>query len=127
MTNRILRDILQYGLTHLNTHPEFRHYIHFSFIVVDNQIVTVGKNRAVEPPPYYGYHKRVEKPKIHSELDAYSKYKWKTVGFEMVNLRLSRQGEMKLSKPCPICAEWLSQTMCTGLVYSTKEGWEWIR
>lgn len=124
MTSRVLREALRIAQNALPNHPQYRYYIHYSFIVVKNSIVVVGMNRSGEPPVYYGYHRRVEKPKTHSELDAYAKYRTKGVPFEMINVRLQRSGHMRLAKPCYICAGWLASTACTQLVYSTGSGWE---
>ena len=131
MTSAIMRHCLSESLRRLPNHPQYKHYVHYSFAVVDGSVVVVGTNKSAVPPVHFGYNSRVPEPKIHSELDAYRKLR-KCVSisktdWELVNVRVNRSGEMKKSKPCSVCAEWLQSVGCKGVTYTTESGWEYLR
>lgn len=123
----LLRSCLQYGLRSVPNHPQRSHYIHYSFGIVHAKIQCVGRNKSEEPPVHYGYHNRVSEPKVHSELDAYRKLRKKfpiaKTEWYLINVRLNRSGEMKISKPCAVCHAWLQDLGCLEVVYTTNGGW----
>jgi hypothetical protein len=101
-------------------------YIHYTFIVQDNKIIEYGVNRPGEPPIHYGYHAfNGYKPKIHSEIDAYKKAKGLLVPnkwFEIVNIRLNKQGKIRMSKPCFCCENILRELGCKKFYFSHNTG-----
>jgi hypothetical protein len=104
--------------------------VHYSYAIVDGSVYVVGVNKASEPAKHLGYHGRVTEPKIHSELDAYKKLRKIVpigkVNWEIVNVRVNRSGEMKMSKPCIVCETWLREVGCTKVTYTTEVGWNEI-
>lgn len=127
-SRNLLRQCLVYSAQSLTAHPQYRHYIHYSFGIVDGKIAVVGKNHAALPDVHFGYHARVTEPKIHAELDAYKrlrkKYPISKTAWSLVNVRINRSGEFKLSKPCDVCTEWLTAVGCHGWSYTTEVGWQ---
>jgi len=130
MTNNVLRQCLRSSLDGMATHNQYKHYIHFSFGIVGNTVRVVGTNKSAVPPRHFGYHSRVTEPKIHSELDAYQRLRkmvpLSKVDWELVNVRVNRTGEMKVSKPCPVCQVWLKAVGCERVTYTTEDGWHSI-
>ena len=64
---------------------------------------------------------------IHAEMTAYKKAKGllNKKKFSCVNIRLGKDAETKLSKPCHCCISWLCNVGCVEVWYSVKEDkWE---
>ena len=122
---RILRQCLKIARDK-NTpehHPQWNCFHHFSFIIQKNKIIEYGFNRMGKPLEGFGYNK--EFGKIHSENDAYRKAKGildPQRSFDVVNIRLNKQGIMKLSKPCNCCHSFLSVVGCANVYFSTNIG-----
>ena len=120
MTQKLLDDCLR--LSKILVHKHDQHFRHFSFIVQDKKIIEWGVNRTAEPIKVLGYSTH---QKIHSEFMAYKAARGlldKNKPFEMVNIRLSKKNELKMSKPCATCLSWLSTLNCTHIWYSTSTG-----
>jgi hypothetical protein len=128
MQKGILRECLRDALKNVANHDQYKHYIHYSYAIVGNAIWCVGKNKSDTPLIHFGYTQRVPDPKIHSELDAYKKLRKMLpiakTEWELVNVRVNRSGEMKISKPCEVCQEWLRSIGCKRVTYTTETGWE---
>lgn len=128
MKKSLLNECLRLARAKLSNHPELLNYPHFSFLILNNQICSVGMNRQHEPEKSFGYHRRVLKsdfrPKYHSELDAIRK-SWRGLngGFQMVNVRLSKGQETRMSCPCSVCHLLLTSLGCTKCYFTTNEGW----
>ena len=122
MRKQLLNQSVRVALASISKHPEHQHYMHWSFIVQDNQIIEWGMNRTGIPDRQWGY-----KPnsKIHSELSAYKKARLllNRGPFALINIRLNRQGEWKLSSPCPTCANWLATVGCVKVYFTTPVVW----
>jgi tRNA(Arg) A34 adenosine deaminase TadA len=125
MKNTILRECLRIARSK-NTpelHPEFYHFPHYSFIVEANKIVAWGTNRhSGTLNPHWGY---TTKHKTHAETAAYQKAKGilsHSKTFECVNIRLNKLGELRLSKPCMCCHNFLSSLGCKIVYFSTEQG-----
>lgn len=93
----------------LDLHPEYNYYLHYSFIVQDNKIVEWGTNNKIVPAVHFGYQARLNdddfKPKMHSEWIAYRRAKGllnRRRPFDMINIRLNRKKEIKMSRPCEL-------------------------
>jgi deoxycytidylate deaminase len=96
---------------------------HFSFILRKNNIISVGWNKPFKTHPQankYGYKFNA----IHAELAAILKFD-KPVSqlryHTMVNVRLDKQGKIKLSRPCETCQRVLSSFVVGEVWYSTNE------
>lgn len=128
MNKNLLRECLAESLRRMPNHGQFKHYIHYSYAVVDGAVYVVGTNKSAIPDLHLGYNQRVPEPKIHSELDAYRKLRKivpiNKAEWSLVNVRVNRSGEMKNSKPCPVCQGWLSAVGCKSVTYTTEDGWK---
>lgn len=128
MKKSILRKLICECRNKIETHPEKDNYIHWSFLIIDNIIVSSGINISCEPPVYYGYHQHVDKtfiPKIHSELSAILKLKKKIKNFTCINIRLNKSGETRLSMPCKKCIKILKKFHCKNVFFTMeKNKWE---
>lgn len=118
------------ALQNLHKHPLYEEgrKLHFSFVVQRRQILEWGCNMLHEPPIHMGYIQRINgaEPKLHSELVAYRRAKgiMKNRTFRLINIRLNRQGEIRLSKPCVCCYEILKTLGCSEFCYSTENGFD---
>lgn len=128
MKKSLLTEILNRCQRDIPNHPEHDNFMHWTFIVQNNQIVSDGVNRNHEPPISAGYHGRccIErgfKPKWHSELDAVRRCKRKLQGCEVVNVRLNKSGEVRLSMPCVACRNLLYVVNASKVFFTTEFGW----
>lgn len=132
MKKSLLIQATKLSITNIAKHPmyELKTWLHFSFIVNSNKILEWGTNRNGEPAIHFGYHNRIEgnEAKIHSELDAYRKAKGslttrKLDEFDIINVRLNRRGEFRLSKPCVCCYSIMRTLGCNSFYYSSEIGW----
>jgi len=123
----LLNECLKISKKKLHNHPELcSGFCHYAFIIQNNQIIDYSINRKHEPKISWGYHAIEVKgetfvPKLHAEIWAYKK----AVGllnkfqpFYIINIRLSKAGFCRLSKPCPICYKLLSFLGCAKFWYS---------
>ena len=119
MNRNLIRHCLQIARDRLHNHPHYdRGFIHFSFLIVNNNVLEIGVNRRADVPIHYGYE---EYSNLHSEVDAYRKSRG-LIGndsFEIFNVRLNKSGELRNSKPCPNCAYLLNQLGCERFFYTT--------
>ena len=96
---------------------------HFSFIIQKNKLVEWSTNISKAAPlTIFGYSNISGR---HAETNAYDKAKGildKTSGFEVVNIRLNKAGNLKLSKPCACCYSFLESFGCTSVWFSTEAG-----
>jgi len=125
MTTKILAECLRKALRGLPEHNQFIHHPHTTFVVQDNKIIEWGENRTGDPPIYFGYFKRSEAPKLHAELVAYRRARGilASGGFDLVNVLLNKQGEIKNSAPCEVCQAWLREMGCRSVWFTTPSGW----
>lgn len=132
MKNGLIREALRIAREKLPSHPQFSNWPHFCFIVQGNQIVEWGYNTENDPPIHMGYQTRLggANSKTHAEVNAYRAAKGLlTVNkpFESINIRLSRQGDLRLSAPCTCCANFLKTMGCTRCWFSIDMGFAKIR
>lgn len=94
---------------------------------MNGKICSVGVNRQHEPDKKYGYHNRIPKedfkPKWHSEIDALRKVRSRLSDWIIVNIRLNKKAETRLSCPCSICMNTLLCFDCSNIYFSTPNGW----
>ncbi len=99
---------------------------HFSFIMDGSRPLSFGWNQTRKTHPKsnkYGYRFN----NIHSEFDALLNYlKNHAVEhlhrYTMVNIRLNKAMELRLSKPCSICDRLLDAFRIGNVIYSTNKG-----
>lgn len=128
MKKQLFDDAVKFAKKKLSKHSQGC-YAHYSFIVQNNEIIGYGVNQDGEPLIHWGYKRMKDDPsytpKIHAEIHAYRKNKSlidKTKNFEIINIRLNKQGELRLSKPCTCCAKLLSELGCKKFYYSSEKG-----
>ena len=138
MKKSLLVEAVRVSREKYSSHPQ-EEFIHYSFVVQDNQILGYGVNRSADPPIHWGYqrdrtnelpnHRRCQwenyRPKIHAEIDAYRKVKGimnHNRDFEIINIRLNKKGEIRNSKPCSCCFKLLKELGCSKFWYSFEIG-----
>jgi tRNA(Arg) A34 adenosine deaminase TadA len=123
MKKTILTECWRIACEKVDKHPQKR-FIHFSFIVENNKILAYGINKDASPPVHFGYNQKHNFPKLHSEIDCYKKAKGllNNKSFEIVNIRLNRTLEMRLSKPCACCYALMKEMGCTRFYFSSEVG-----
>ena len=129
MKNSIINECLKTARNEISGHPEFstNGYLHWSFIVQNNKIIGKGKNKIGKSRfTGFGYSPL---SKIHSEVDVYCKVKGilNRENFNILNIRLNKLGQLRLSKPCPCCTRFLIFMGCTVVYYTTDNGFLRIR
>jgi deoxycytidylate deaminase len=128
MKKSLLHTALVLAKGSLGNHPQFEHFPHWTFLVLDNQIVSTGVNRNSEPSRRFGYHNLKDtptyRPKWHSELDAIYGCNRHLHGCVAINVRLSRLGEPRMAFPCKTCRKILKVIRCTKVFFTTDDGFE---
>jgi len=122
MKNSILNECLNKALKLNPRHPEMSCYHHFSFIVQGNKIIEWATNRGNGAKPLIGYGSW---QKLHSENCAYFRAKGlldKHKSFDTVNIRLTKNGDLKLSRPCRCCVAFLRFLGCKTVWFTTELG-----
>lgn len=125
MKRSLLRQCMRTArLAHVNkNHPCWdgtaRHY---SFIVHNHHILSMGMNRTFMPPPkHYGYPVYAN---IHAEIDTWRKARGLLCGepFEIINIKLTKckPYESRISKPCSPCGIFLQAQGCLRVYYSIE-------
>lgn len=125
MRKQIILDCLRVarGQVFNKNHPEYGNYLHWTFIVQDGKVLGFGRNRPGRP--YYDNFGYTALSKIHSEMDCWRKVKGlinSNKSFKCINIRLNKQGELRLSKPCACCVSFLDFVGCHSVIFSTEAG-----
>ena len=127
MKRAILKHALQIARKGLSRHPEMGRYLHYSFVYANGKLVEWATNRRGVPPIHMGYHDRRDsptfRPKTHSELAAWIRARGlleKGEPWVMINIRLSKNGELRCSKPCEICESLMKALGCEKVYYSNS-------
>jgi hypothetical protein len=123
MKSRLLTQALQTAQESRANHPEWGSFMHWTFVIQQNQLVASGVNRTGNAPPEYGYDPINDK--LHSELVAYKKARGLLIPspWSIINVRLNKDGSPKISAPCRICANWLPLVGCSKVWFTTPSGW----
>lgn len=103
-------------------HDQWGKFHHFAFVVQNNKIIEWATNKTGESPTVWGYQQTA---KIHAEFWAYQKAKGlldKNKSFELVNLRLNKNNELRMSKPCSCCYNFLKSFGCIKIWFTTDLG-----
>jgi len=125
MKKIILKECVKLAKIKFDKHPsDDTPYKHFSFIIVNNKIISIGYNQKEKIYTRKDFKKFGYRAGVHSENDAFEKAlnKISNKKFEMVNIRLSRNGQkLKLSRPCNCCMNFLKLFGCSKIFYSTSD------
>ncbi len=100
-------------------------FLHFSFVCDKNKVVSIGWNDTTAAPMMVN-KKHIHFPLggVHSEVHSLRKVRDLNIlkYCTMVNIRLNHRGDIRLSKPCPICANIIRILGFKKLFYSTNSG-----
>lgn len=114
-------DILEYAYPLCLDVP--RQKKHVSLIFNKNRLIASGAN-------YFKTHPRAKElgylyNEMHSELDAYRKIPRHMRGKKLmlVNVRMNSDGELRMSKPCPVCMGWCVEVF-DRIYYTDNEGFK---
>ena len=97
---------------------------HFSFILMKNNILSMGHNTGYKTHPLakrYGHRFNA----IHSELAAVKNFPYppSLLGkCKIVNIRIMANGNLGMSKPCKHCSKLLQDFDLTNVWYTNKQG-----
>jgi deoxycytidylate deaminase len=97
---------------------------HFSFILLKNNIISMGWNQAWKTHPMaakYGHRFNV----IHSELACVKnmQHNWSILEkCRLVNIRIKPNGSIGLSKPCKYCMKLIVDFNIGEIYYTDKDG-----
>lgn len=122
MKRKVLHQCLSIAVKNNPFHPEWDHYHHFSFIIQDNKIVQFATNKRASPLTHLGFGSYT---KMHSEVNVYQKAKGimdRNSDFEVVNIRLTKNNEVKESQPCKCCYAFLRHLGCKRIWFTTRMG-----
>lgn len=124
MSKRLFKQCLEIAKQNIHKCTETNN--HFSFIIQDNAIISVGYNRRGQVHKKFGYKWYSN---IHSEVDAYAKAmdKLDKRAFSIINIRLNNQLETMLSSPCTCCHQYLTILGCNKVIYSVEGGFNKMR
>lgn len=88
-----------------------------------NNIIAIGINSYIKTHPYQAFlaEKVGRKHKIflHAEIDALIKTKQDAFG--IITLRFNTKGELRNSKPCPVCELAIKKSGIKKIIYFDKE------
>jgi len=118
MKTSLVREALRISREKLPYHSWFKYRkCHFSFVVQNNKILGWGMNKPGKAPIQYK-----EYSAVHSEIDVLKKTRGVinfNRSFEIINIRLNRQGELRLSAPCQTCGKTIKALGCKNVYFST--------
>lgn len=123
MNNKIIEKVIQISIN--LKHVPTKKNRHFSFLVRKNNILSIGWNNYLKTHPMafkFNYNSRA----IHSELACLLNSDKIDRKSYMVNVRIGQNNKLLLSKPCENCQSLLLHHGITNVVYSTREGFEWM-
>jgi hypothetical protein len=94
-------------LNNIDKHPQFDCYKHFTAIIQNGKIIEIGLNHAGTPDIKFYQPWQ----KVHAEYLAFKKAKGilnLNDSFDVVNIRLDKRGNLKISKPCKCCMNYIT-------------------
>lgn len=133
--HQLLEKSYEIALKNLETHPlynEKKCFLHYSFLIINEDIYTWATNNHITPDRRWGYEKlrRWDDsyiPGTHSELGVIQKcfnfLRYRVEEWGIINIRLNRRGELRLSAPCFVCRGWLQALGCSKIVFTVENGW----
>jgi deoxycytidylate deaminase len=103
---------------------EGQNWKHYTFLLRRNAVMSIGWNRPFKTHPLaarFGYKFN----SIHSELNAITKYDGRITDlsrFTLVNVRLDKAGDVRMSRPCETCQLMLAAFGVSEVWYTTNDG-----
>jgi deoxycytidylate deaminase len=97
---------------------------HFSFIMDGKKIISFGWNRSWRTHPIakrYGHRHDCQHSELHAILNfqyPIRELRW----YDLVNIRLHKNGNVALSKPCNSCQEMLADFGVSNIFFSAQNG-----
>jgi tRNA(Arg) A34 adenosine deaminase TadA len=119
----MIKQCLRIALRELPNHIESRR--HWSFIIQKGRIVEWAKNRLGEPTGMYFAGYQPGRHALHAEINALSKAKGLMdlrKPWSLINIRLTAQGQLVMSAPCPVCTGFMRACGCREFIYSDSHG-----
>lgn len=128
MKKSLLELMLKIARSSLPTHPQRNYFPHWTFVIQNNSLIEWATNAAGDIEHHECYKHRISsgRPKVHSELQALRRASGlldRRRGWEVINIRLNRVGNTRLSKPCRCCYDLLCKSGCERFWYSSEIGW----
>lgn len=109
-------------------------YSIFCFVYDKNKLISIGRNNMIEQNAKayrfgvkYGIDKLKDFPYMHAEMDSISKLwgrHYITGKEKFVVIRLKKNGELGMAKPCSNCQTVLRALNINNVIYSTDTGFE---
>lgn len=99
---------------------------HFSFLVRKNKIISFGYNKTLKTHPLclkFNYSSQA----IHSELACLLNCSKIDKRSFMINIRIDKDNNLLMSRPCGHCTNLLLHHDITNVVYSTEEGFKCLK
>lgn len=122
MKTTILKECLRIARRKNKLHAmQFKHY---AFIVQNNKLIEWARNRKGSIPKTLGYPKYAN---VHAECSCYYKAKGildRQDQFELVSIRLNKQGLLRSGKPCKSCMTFLELVGCAAVYFTTDFGFQ---
>lgn len=93
---------------------------HGAVIVKSGSVISTGvnkwRNKTVNPPTTAGYNPDLS---YHAEVDAINHANTDLTGATIYIARLNKNGEERMSRPCPRCAEAIKEAGIRKIVYTS--------
>jgi hypothetical protein len=96
---------------------------HVSLIFTKKKLISIGRN-------YFKTHPKAHRlgylyNEMHSELDAFRKVPrhHRDKKLTLINVRMNADGELRMSKPCPVCTGWCVEVF-DKIYYTDNEGFQ---
>ena len=115
---KLLTNCLNIAKSYITNNKKLETNKHFSFIIQNNAIISIGVNRRGRVHKRFGYN---DFSNVHSEFDAYSKGKSfinNKKSWYVINIRLNNTLETMLAAPCKCCEPFLQILGCSKVIYS---------
>ena len=110
-----------------NPHKDDLTSLHSSLIVKGGRILSYGINKPF-PNQFALNYAQHGGWQTHSECDAiYQARKSNLVGATIYNCRVTKNGNIEISKPCPGCTQMLEEYGIKKVVFTTTSGFEVIK
>lgn len=126
MKKSILYETLRISKQNVENHPYHGRKYHYSYIISKNTILGWSTNKNFSLPKHFGYDSRIDNNTafMHSEIAAWYKTKGLLQGrkFQLINIRINKSGELRISRPCVCCHTILNKLGCNKFYYSSNIG-----
>lgn len=125
MNSQVFKELYNFCYSKIQFHD--LNYKHFSFIYSNTKQLAYATNTVSTPPLHLGYARLLDRPAmIHSELAAYRKFTQhpqyrRNQTVSMINFRLNKSGEIKLSRPCVACIAFMRAMQIKKVIYSDDQ------